>query len=1465
MTKEELLSDVKIGDVVKVYTESNETFEGTIVDFGETGLKINLLDSSKAKRIVYGRIIEYDLVSSGEKLDVKGGEDKADPKQYKGVISFYKKEAGYGMIKDLYGETVFFHVRQVKDVDLQRILAVSVNYKKRVSYTLGINYKGSIAADAIELDYACEGYIENYDISKKWGQIRSGEVLYNFVFAHLDDPLLRAEIMSKPDDVLKLQVRFYAGDYTNRKTRKTSKIATDIMGAKEYSLQEIDGLVNGGFVSQQVVDEWLHAQDNRAEEIVSDGYFKPVQYEPLSSSGAITLDKERVGTKDEEKAVALVLPQNTVNPFASLPKESSDKDYYADAYRYLVGYKNSNGDVIGVDLDLSEELFIKSIQNATQIESSVANLINIYMKKGGEYIVKGLQLLEVYGDLFPSEKLTNLRIQLIEKSGNEEALEQILLSAIPNCTKKNTAWNFMARLTGVYCRQQKWELAIEWCNKRIEYLNKYKTAFPNYAFMRNSTLRSCAVAEYCRGNKETAIQQAKLLQERLPDDPIIKSLIEGTFEYGVTQRMSDDIANIDVQYEDMLTSEEDDFSKFLKAKLQEVDLITTFNKVNAVYSKMQDSAFVGNADDVKQAVDSIRENIRRGRKAVSAEHRSKIYIGIARMILDSRNNNTNESDTKCSIEMVRRYVGKYARNTADDLVEKNTTIDSIRYMYILALRYLSKEDRDDIAESTNMLVASFFVEGRMLADELHKKKRKAKIIDAYYEQECFSTKDFLIATFMLQDRREYVSDILTKIFDTPGLRNKFCSTMSIICGQERDVSSFYEFEELWKAAKSRYINVINQIGKEIAETVNEYYMVESIRQHVSRIKELMDVHVLWNQDEIALTSYIDILSAIGDTFEKYTVKEKIEGFRTIELAIQKLKNDIKDSPTEISYDHIYSRLDSLGQAVRSQFDELYRSSRPECEIYLSNNAVYVNEKKAEIAITFKNANNKQDADAVEIDLSGSEGTSFIKCEKKFTSIRSGEAQDYIAFFSLDERVVSEGQFDVKVGLKYQYKEGVDSIQTFSTTEMLPVNISDKENFVKIPNKYVRIFRGNSVDDPELFKGRNELIESICKSLSTDGIMTKNRGIILWGQRRVGKNSVKDYLKERIRAEYPDAYLIIEIGSLGKCHNLREVLATIVNSTGDALDLEYPDVYDKLIKLGMGFNGEELEKNDGYMPEFSRFMDRLSKNLKKISDPEKNILLFFIDEFSYLYEWIEKGDLDGKVFMRFWKSFIQDYGICAIIIAQDNIPVWKARYENEFACMNHDNEISFLDFEGAKALICEPCQVDGKELFTPEAVRLIYDWTKGSAYLIVIFCKYIIDYLNENYTEKATKTIVQIVFEKEFLDKKGMFGPEDFEPQIQDVANVGEEAEVINNLNVQLLKEIAVATITSPQTRIETLSFFNECGDKALADKVFSRLRDRKIIEVERDTYCSISMPLLKFYLLRTQSRLDRDVLGKLMR
>ena len=116
-------------------------------------------------------------------------------------------------------------------------------------------------------------------------------------------------------------------------------------------------------------------------------------------------------------------------------------------------------------------------------------------------------------------------------------------------------------------------------------------------------------------------------------------------------------------------------------------------------------------------------------------------------------------------------------------------------------------------------------------------------------------------------------------------------------------------------------------------------------------------------------------------------------------------------------------------------------------------------------------------------------------------------------------------------------------------------------------------------------------------------------------------------------------------------------------------------------------------------------------------------------------------------------------------------------------------------------------------------------------MIVIFCKHVIDYLNDNYTEKATKTIVQLVFEKEFIEKKEMFESDDFEPQIQDVANVGQEGDLVNTLNEELLKEIASATITSPQARINELYFFTKYDIVLIILWILASIKDPGYIPV----------------------------------
>ena len=61
-----------------------------------------------------------------------------------------------------------------------------------------------------------------------------------------------------------------------------------------------------------------------------------------------------------------------------------------------------------------------------------------------------------------------------------------------------------------------------------------------------------------------------------------------------------------------------------------------------------------------------------------------------------------------------------------------------------------------------------------------------------------------------------------------------------------------------------------------------------------------------------------------------------------------------------------------------------------------------------------------------------------------------------------------------------------------------------------------------------------------------------------------------------------------------------------------------------------------------------------------------------------------------------------------------------------------------------------------------------------------------------------------------------------------MANVGSEGDLVNTLNEELLKEIASATITSPQARIDELHFFTKYGEQAR--KIFIRLKEEKLLK-----------------------------------
>ena len=151
----------------------------------------------------------------------------------------------------------------------------------------------------------------------------------------------------------------------------------------------------------------------------------------------------------------------------------------------------------------------------------------------------------------------------------------------------------MAKLAGLYYKQQKWDDAIEWFEESLSYLDRNKSEFSQYQLLRNNNLRPLIIAKYTVGNKKDAIAQATVFLKSAPDDPVIKSIVDGTFGINEPKPIFEEI---ELQYEDdLFDSKNSEMSLYLNDQLKMVDLSVTFGKVAIVYEKLQIGRYVGNS------------------------------------------------------------------------------------------------------------------------------------------------------------------------------------------------------------------------------------------------------------------------------------------------------------------------------------------------------------------------------------------------------------------------------------------------------------------------------------------------------------------------------------------------------------------------------------------------------------------------------------------------------------------------------------------------------------------------------------------------------------------------------------------------------------------------------------------------------------------------------------------------------
>ena len=887
-----------------------------------------------------------------------------------------------------------------------------------------------------------------------------------------------------------------------------------------------------------------------------------------------------------------------------------------------------------------------------------------------------------------------------------------------------------------------------------------------------------------------------------------------------------------------------DLKKYSKQSLIEERLITT-------------GKFSGTSEEAENSIKKLKQYLKDyddyGKKK---EMSGDLYLAMARIAYDT--------SKRCDIpkDYIMTLLGAALVELGDQKIIDPCKNDSARSYYIEALKILpSQEDKNHI-KAANMLVYSFFkVPSDLENDIKNRQVSERENFSKYYDNLAGfqnNIREFIITTFMLYNDGSRATKVVGMIKESICRNQPLLDAVKIdlACIQNKTPEEMdTDFSDAWKDAYDIYTEQMIKLNDSIGLCASEITLEEQLKNHIDQIKEIKSKKILFGDDDDKIGKFIEKITKLIEIRKCETVNEKINVYRDLN------SGPSEEYSTEWSYSAMKEPNEKILEEIKNRVEELCNKSKPQLEISVLNSEAMMSDGSVKIEINVKNREHCQTADAIDIDVSCLDNEIKTEEVETFSSVESGEQDTYVMKFHLTENTIKQEKFKIAVKVKYKYYMNfMTSVDSEESAEFVIGLISEK--FKQIDNRYHKIVNGTGLKGyPEMFKGRTELINKLCASMDLgNGKMNTNRGIVLWGQRRVGKNSVKDHFKEQLKMKYPKAYIHIDIKSIGRAQgSFKNLLLLIISSTEKEIKRHHKELFEKYMDAGLCDLSKQIKTDDNYVVSFGEYMQELMDVIHDNSEPYTNIPLYYIDEFTYAYAWIMEGKVDGKEFMQFWKSFISDYGICAVLLAQDNMPVWKAEYPNEFNCMDFDNMISYLDRSGTEELVCEPCPINGKSRFNGESVEYIYNLTRGSAYLIDILCDQIIEYLNEiKETDYVTKYTVENVLLSWIEGDKDFFEETIFEAQYQDTSKVGEAAKNVEKANKELLSEISVETKDKEFADKATLEFFAD-NEPDFANEIYERLVKRKIL-TEDGNKCKLYMPLLKFMFLKKKGLMDKEAL-----
>ncbi len=1135
---------------------------------------------------------------------------------------------------------------------------------------------------------------------------------------------------------------------------------------------------------------------------------------------------ERIASEEKDNSIHLGYSEPFGNTKAPTRDVTLQKPYSRPTVK-LTGEelyrKAQRADKIDKNLAKAEKLFRECIRQNIRYDSAIKDLAMVLVRL--DRSLEAVELLEKYRpDVEDKQSLDNTLIMVYPTADQYEKAIDLLNNSLKLTSEREKRAHIHSQISSNYIKLGNYS------NAEKQFREVLKLRPNNITVQRNLAL--------CLSKQDRYTEAEEILNRIQNISPNAKTaeLLEAIEKAKATgEFILDDDSFIPTPSD--FSGELSEFAHFFLKRCEFEGL-----ESNIIAQRVQDGKYTGSEKDVKRDIDRLRV-VSSKLGPSSPRERSNYNLSAARIYFDIRDNRDSFYQDLC-----RSFASR-----GDAAVIENRDLDAARGWYCEALTVYDgariHHGNDEIGSLVKDADGSLvrYLYSILGAERIPRPPKIPSVSTAVSDVICTESEKVFDAIVYLVSHSGYASEkILRCLYENTSLRSIALKYLEKkVLDHHLPVKGQSDFIQLWNDLRHNQFGKAHSIsnGLRVLQTfeISVAWLEDNIK-HIENIR----TNLFFELDKQRIAELRRIFYTALELCQQKVFGEQEYRCKLLDRFCEDLLGQIEMNPTKFSVEDVYPLIDVIHQKVKEHLEGLYETLKPQLTLRLAEgkeSCVPV-DRRIEVQIVVENEEGRMPADALKLVAQADE--SFFEVTvpdvELAESLRGGkDAQTILKVpLRLTDAALQSEAFSLPIYAEYGIRGGK---RDKTPVQNLSVRLNSEDAFEKIANPYARFAEGGVVGDAEMFFGRDELIQNISKSIKESHFQSKS--VVVFGQKRSGKSSVLYHLKKSLQEDKNLLILDLEniaaiLGENSNVSLLTLIFKNILSELQDAIE----DHIDK------GFTPLEIaipSDMDFYShpnPQqcFGSIFRSFRREISKQEDWRDVRVVLLIDEFQYIYSRI----VDGKIpesFMQSWKAFLQANYFHTVLVGQDVMPKFKARFPNEFGT-TQDERVTYLKPDDARRLIDEPIRIGGRQgdsRYREQAIERILDLTAGSPFYIQIICNRLVEYMNVKHAGLVTEADVDQV-KNELIRDVNALGLDKFDNLI----NSGDTSpDAITDEDViKVLKIIADnSSKTDPCPRDKIV-----CQTGSPIDTILDDLEKRDVVK-RRDQSYQIQVGLFREWLI----------------